>query len=388
MPFQCEPQHAFGYEFCHTSCPARAAGVFELVRVEREADRPASDPRSIDVAVLDMNHGWPNIGHDAIVMEVQTIACDIRERLADAKLRVRAVSYDVRLHGQIPPRPRNTGVGAGGIYVGTGGPGHLDPRLNDGIAEGSQGIHENPAWEPPLFALFDAIRDNPSTALLGVCHTFGVMCRWLGVATPVLRGPDKGGKSAGIVDNVLTSAARTHPWFRHLAEDARDGCRISILDNRLYDLIPTAPRTDVLALSFESAESGNGGAGCSAMGESLTMVQVTPAASENMPRILAVNHHPEVVNRSRLLTLLWQKRARGEVSHAWYEERAAAMTQTLRDEASDRALDLTSRYTFFEPLRFHIYQQVRQRAEALGNPIDLDEAAVLDWAAASRAARL
>jgi hypothetical protein len=202
----------------------------------------------------------------------------------------------------------------------------------------------------------------------------------------VLRGPEKGGKSAGIVDNVLTSTARTHAWFHHLAEDARDGCRISILDNRLYDLIPTARRTDVLALSFES---GNG-AGCSAMGESLTMMQVATATNgaEVMPRILAVNHHPEVVNRSRLLTLLWQKRARGEVSHAWYEERAAAMTQTLRDEASDRALDLTSRYTFFEPLRFHIYQQVRQRAEALGAPIDLDEAAVLDWAAASRAARL
>jgi hypothetical protein len=64
------------------------------------------------------------------------------------------------------------------------------------------------------------------------------------------------------------------------------------------------------------------------------------------------------------------------------------MTQTLRDESSDRGLDLTSRYTFFEPLRFHIYQHVRRRAAALGETIDLDEAAVLDWAAASRAARL
>jgi hypothetical protein len=369
MPFQCEPQHTFGYEFCHTSCPARAAGVFELVRVEKDADRPRQDARVVDVAVLDMNHGWPNIGHDAIVMAVQTIACDIRETLAAARLRVRAVSYDVRLRGQIPARPVS-----GGIYVGTGGPGHLDPRLNDGVVEGSQGIRENPAWEAPLFELFEAIHENPSTALLGVCHTFGVMCRWLGVAEPVLRGAEKGGKSAGIVDNVLTGEARRHNWFRHLAEESRDGSRISILDNRLYDLIPTGRWTDVLALSYEAS------------GESLTMMEV--ARGEAMPRILAVNHHPEVVNRSRLLTLLWQKRARGEVSHAWYEERAAAMTQTLRDEASDRALDLTSRYTFFEPLRFHIYQQVRTRAEALGEAIDLDEAAVLDWASASRAARL
>jgi hypothetical protein len=378
MAFQCEPQHTFGDEYCLTRCPARAAGVFELVRVEREADRPRPDPRAIDVSVLDMNHGWPNVGHDAIVMAIQTIACDVREALAASQLRVRAVSYDVRRSGQIPPRP----TARGGIYVGTGGPGHLDPRRNDGVSEGSQGILEDPSWEAPLFALFHEIHENNAAALLGVCHTFGVMCRWLGVAEPVLRGPDKGGKSAGIVDNILTSKARTHTWFRHLAEESRDGSRISILDNRLYDLIPTGAWTDVLALSYETGDE------LGACGESLTMMEVAAAQGEAMPRILAVNHHPEVVNRSRLLTLLWQKRARGEVSHAWYEERARAMTQTLRDEASDRGLDLTSRYTFFEPLRFHIYQQVRRRAEALGEPIDLDEASVLDWAAASRAARL
>jgi hypothetical protein len=114
------------------------------------------------------------------------------------------------------------------------------------------------------------------------------------------------------------------------------------------------------------------------------MMEVDREADTVMPRILAVNHHPEVVNRARVLTLLWQKRARGEVSHAWYEERAAAMTQTLRDESSDRGLDLTSRYTFFEPLRFHIYQHLRRRAESLGERIDVDEAAVLDWARIAR----
>jgi hypothetical protein len=373
MAFQCEPQHTFGYDYCITRCPSIATGVFEHVRVEREADRPATDPRTLDVAVLDMNHGWPNVGHDAIVMGIQTIACDIRETLLAARLRVRAISYDVRRGGVIPPRPdAHAGTGAaGGIYVGTGGPGHLDPHANDGISAGSQGIHENPAWEAPLFALFDAIHDHRGAALLGVCHTFGVMCRWLGVARPVLRGADKGGKSAGIVENVLTPEAGTHPWFRHLIEDAH-GDRISILDNRLYDLIPTGAWRDVRALSYEST------------GESLTMIEVDQEAGEAMPRILAVNHHPEVVNRARLLTLLWQKRARGEVSHAWYEERAAAMTQTLRDESSDRGLDLTSRYTFFEPLRFHIYQQLRHKAEALGGTIDLDEAAVLHWARIAR----
>jgi len=60
------------------------------------------------------------------------------------------------------------------------------------------------------------------------------------------------------------------------------------------------------------------------------------------------------------------------------------MTQTLRDESSARGLDLTSRYTFFEPLRFHIYQHLRRRAESLGERIDVDEAAVLDWARIAR----
>jgi hypothetical protein len=376
MTFQCEPQHTFGYEYCLTRCPSISTGVFEQIRVDRESDRPAADPRVLDVAVLDMNHGWPNVGHDAIVMAIQTIACDAREALLAARLRVRAVSYDVRRGGVIPARP-----GAfGGVFVGTGGPGHLDPRKNDGVSPGSQGIEDDPSWEAPLFALFDAIHDHHVAALLGVCHTFGVMCRWLGVAEPVLRGSEKGGKSAGILDNVLTPEAGAHPWFRHLVEEAH-GDRISILDNRLYDLIPTGAWRDAVALSYESGSPDHAG-------ESLTMMQVAPATGEIMPRILAVNHHPEVVNHARILTLLWQKRARGEVSHAWYEERAQAMTQTLRDEASDRGLDLTSRYTFFEPLRFHIYQHLRRRAEALGESLDLDEAAVLDWAAASRAARL
>src|SRR5689334_15059183 len=144
MAFQCEPQHTFGYDYCMTRCPSIATGVFELVRVEREADRPSPDPRVLDVAVLDMNHGWPNVGHDAIVMAIQTIACDVREILLASRLRVRAISYDVRRGLVIPPRPD----AHGGIYVGTGGPGHLDPRQNDGVSPGSQGIREDPGWEP------------------------------------------------------------------------------------------------------------------------------------------------------------------------------------------------------------------------------------------------
>jgi hypothetical protein len=378
MLFECGLQQARGEEFCLGECPARAAGVFEYVRVEREDDRPADDPSAIDVAVLDMNHGWPNIGHDAIVMGIQTMACEIREELLAAGLRVRAVSYDVRRGGVIPPAPA-TGSD-GGVFVGTGGPGHLDPRRNDGVSEGSQTIAENPAWEAPLFGWFDAVRAHPQAALLGICHTFGVMCRWLRLAEPVLRGPEKGGKSAGVIDNVLTPAASAHPWFQRMIAESPGGPRIRILDNRLYDLIPAADarvRLDIAVLSHETR--GTGGP----PGDSLTMIEVARDANGVMPRMLAVNHHPEIVNRTRVLMVLWQKRAKGEVTHQWYEERARAMTQTLQDEDSDRRLDLTSRYTLVEPLRFHLYRQIRLRAERIGRPMTLHEDRVLEAAPVS-----
>jgi hypothetical protein len=393
--FECGPQQARGEEFCLAECPARAAGAFEYVRVEHEDQRPPDDPSAVDVGVLDMNHGWPNIGHDAIVMGIQTMACDIREELRAAGLRVRAVSYDVRRGGVIPhaPSPRfanGSGGSAGsndsyandgGVFVGTGGPGHLDPRRNDGVSPGSQTIAENPAWEAPLFAWFDAVRAHPGAALLGICHTFGVMCRWLRLAEPVLRGAEKGGKSAGVIDNLLTPAASAHPWFQRMIAESPDGPRIRILDNRLYDLIPSEDarvRPDIAILSRET--HGPGGP----PGDSLTMIEVARDANGVMPRMLAVNHHPEIVNRTRVLMVLWQKRARGEVTHQWYEERARAMTQTLQDEDSDRRLDLTSRYTLVEPLRFHLYRQIRLRAERLGRPVRLHEDRVMEAAAVSK----
>lgn len=344
--------------------------VFEAIRVDRAADRPAPAPDAVDVAVLDMNHGWPNIGHDAILLGIQTMAGEIQQELQTAGLRVRAISYDLRRGAGLPPLPDPNGDG--GVTVGTGGPGHLDPRRNDGISEGSQTIVEDPAWEAPFFAFLDAVRAHPTAALLGVCHTFGVMCRWLGVAEPVLRGPEKGGKSAGVLDNLLTPAAERHPWFRRLVAESPEGTRIRVLDNRLYDLIPRWGAVNGATILSRETD-GLGGP----VGESLTMIEVARDPGGIMPRILAVNHHPEIVNHTRVLMVLWQKRARGEVSHEWYEERARAMRQTLEDEDSDRRLDLTSRYTFFEPLRFHLYRQIRLRAARIGRPIALHEDRVL-----------
>src|SRR5687768_769527 len=204
--YTCALKRAHGKDFCLSECPARDPAVYDYVRIERPEDIPAKDPHVIDVAILDMNHGWPNMGHDSLVQVVKDAACDLAPVLAESGLRIRALSYEVRRRHMIPEAPG----GRFAVYIGTGGPGHIDPPHNAGIAEESQGIDEDPAWQGPLFALFDGIRASEEAALVAVCHSFGVMCRWSGAAHPVLRSGAKGGKSAGVQENVLTEDAARH----------------------------------------------------------------------------------------------------------------------------------------------------------------------------------
>ena len=343
MPFDCQHRQKFGPDICLTDCPSTAEhGGCEYARVERAGDLPPAAPDVIDVALLDMHHGWPNLGHAALVHGVQNAVCDLQTDLAAAGLRFRVLSYDVRRGAQIPEPPG----GRHAIYVGTGGPGHLDPAKNDGISPGSQGIDEDPRWEGPLFELFDRIRADDDAVLLAVCHTFGVMCRWLGVAEAVLRGPQKGGKSAGILENVLTVEAAEHPWFERLARELPDRRRLRVLESRLYDLIPTpGPLPDgVTIIAHETL--GVGGP----RGDAITMVEFARDADGGMPRIFAVNHHPEIVNRPRQLTILRKRMERGEVTADWYAERAAALTEDIHDYR-DRALHVTSSFTLLAPLR-------------------------------------
>ena len=54
------------------------------------------------------------------------------------------------------------------------------------------------------------------------------MCRWAGVARPVLRAPAKGGKSSGILENILTPEALSHPWFARFSEHLPDRLRPTV----------------------------------------------------------------------------------------------------------------------------------------------------------------
>jgi hypothetical protein len=364
MPIACRNKQLFGKSYCVTDCPTRAENSpLEYVRVIEPDEVPPAHPRVVDVPILDMNYGWPNLGHDSIVHAVMDAGCDLIPQLFEAGLSIRVLSFEVRRHRMIPDGP-----GRYALYLGTGGPGHIDPHLNDG-SEGSQGIHEDPSWEPGLFRLFDEIRAHEDAALVSVCHTFGVMCRWAGIAQPVLRPAEKGGKSVGLLENVLTTEAQAHPWFGQLADELPDRRRLRIVDHRLFDLIPDAgelPR-GFTALGHETL--GIGGPA----GDALTMAEFARDPSGIMPRIMGVNHHPEIVDRSRQLMILRQKLGRGEISEDFFVDRTRTLAETYPEDGTDQRLHLTSDFTLLGPLRFHLYRQVRLRAEALGRRLDVDE---------------
>ncbi len=223
------------------------------------------------------------------------------------------------------------------------------------------------------FRLFDAILAREDAALLGICHSFGVMCRWSGAADESLRGPEKG-KSTGILENMLTPEARQHPWFKRFSDELPDGRRLRVVENRLFDLLPGKDGFPpwVLPIGYETL--GLGGP----RGNAVTMLEFARDAKGVMPRIFAVNHHPEIVDRFRQVMILNQKRDRGEVTNEWYQERLEILTRVYPDENSDQRLHVTSDYTLLGPLRFHVYRAVRQRAEALGLRVPFHEDQVLD----------
>lgn len=345
------------------STAGTATESFPYIRVETPADIPSAQPDIVDVVVLDMNHRWPNMGHDAIVNAIGALGSRLTPFLG-GKLSLRVLSFDVRACLVIPESPGDRFQ----LYLGTGGPGHLDPLLNDGESFSSQGIKEDPSWQQPVYALFDSIKADPDAALIAVCHTFGVLCRWSGIARPVLRGLDKGGKSSGVVENVLTAAGLSHPWFKRFQEELPVKRHFKVIDSRLFDLIPDpeAKPDGAIALAFETGSDHQ-------PGEALTMAEFARDRNGIMPRMLAVNHHPEVIDRTHAMTVLREKFARAEVSYQWYHERAAVLTAQLEDPRLEAVLRLTSQFTFIFPLQYQLMRILRMRSESLGFTSEIDE---------------
>lgn len=321
---------------------------FEYVRVEDSA--PPAARGCLDIAILDMNHSWPNLGHDGIVHAILDAAEASRDALVGAGVKVRALSYDVRRRGTLPPNQD----GRFQVYVATGGPGHLDPRQNDGVSEWAQGVREEAGWEAPLFRLFDAIVSHPKAALIGICHSFGLMCRWSGIARPVLREE----KSSGVLTNVLSEAAIQHPWFSRFAEELPDHRHYRVVDNRLFDLI-LDDTCGVNCLAFESENSA-----------AVTMLEFARDSEGQMPRVFGMNHHPEIIDREHVLTVLNEKRAHAEVSEKWYRERADTMGLLLQGE-NELQSRLTSEYTFLGPLRHNIATVIAERCDVHSNQISI-----------------
>jgi hypothetical protein len=370
VPILCEHKRSKGVSYCGADCTALKGGFFEHVRLAPSASLPKRDPSIVDVAILDMNHGWPNVGHEGVVSAFQDTACELAIPLQAAGMSLRAISFDVRRALQVPDAADDRFA----IYVGTGGPGHIDPRLNDASDPRAQGVVEDPAWEAPLFRLFDAIGKRDDAALLAVCHTFGLMCRWLNVADPVARGPEKGGKSEGVLDNLLTDSAREHPLFSAFAQALGPEGRLRVLDSRLYDLIPRSDAARHVAILATETLGVNG-----PPGDAMTMMEVARDASGRMPRIFGVNHHPEIVDRSNLMGMLKIKLDRGEITKEWYDLRMSTLSENFPDERNDRQLHATSDFTFLGPLRFHVTRAIRVRAEELGrgfsrHEIEIDRA--------------
>lgn len=343
------------------SATAETSHRFEFVRIGHQGDVPPPDEKAIDVAVLDMHHGRPNLSHDSVVDAIRTISGYFDPFLGGAGLTLRVLSYDVRGTKMLP----ELAGGRFSLYIGTGGPGHFDPRRNDGEQPWSHGVRDSLSWETPLFKLFESIAENYSSVLVGICYTFGLLCRWSGVATPRVRGGEKGGRSSGARENILSLEAGSHPWFARFSREL-GSTRFRVLEDRVFDLAPTMFPEGITPLAWEPADPG-------VVSDAVTMIEFARDVHMVMPRIWGMQFHPEVVDRKHALSIVEKKRLRGEVSDDWYRERIASLSSRLAREDFQQILRTTAQYTFLLPLEYHIARLIRLRRETLGYTQNFEE---------------
>jgi hypothetical protein len=83
-----------------------------------------------------------------------------------------------------------------------------------------------------------------------------------------------------------------------------------------------------------------------------------------VPRIFAVNHHPEIPDALELAELLERKLAQREVTRDWYESRAALVDELLRRNHSEPARLLAAGYSFGFLLRDGLREAVEAASKA------------------------
>ena len=330
MPFDCQHRQKHGPDICLTDCPSTAEhGGCEYARVERAGDLPPAEPDVIDVALLDMHHGWPNLGHDALVHAVQNAVCDLQTAWlppdcgsacspttcggATDPGAARGPSRHLRRHGRAGP-PRSA--------------------MNDGRVARLAGHREDPRWEAPLFGLFDRIRaDERRRAARGLPH----LRRHVPLAGRRRGRPARRRTRAARARASSRTCSRTRPQSTRGSGGSRASCPISgacacsTTVSTTSSRGPARCRTASTIIAHETL--GVGGP----RGEALTMVEFARDADGVMPRDLRREPPSRDREPAQAADDPAQALERGEVTPEWYAERVAALTEDIRRPRRSRA---------------------------------------------------
>ena len=277
---------------------------------------------------------------------------------------MRVLSYDVRAAAHDPGGAR---AGASRSTSAPAGPGHIDPRAQRRRrAEGARASTRTRPGKRRCSRSSTRIRGQRRRgAARGVPHLrrdVPLVGRGRRRAARPRQGRQERGRPGERADRRGRAGTRGSAASRRAARTDR---RLRVVDNRLFDLIPDADRCP-RGVHRPSATRRCGVGGPT--GDAVTMIEFArdargrhaarvrgePPSRDRRPLPPDADPRPEARPR------------RGD--RGWFEDRARVLTETYSDDARDQRLHLTSDYTLLGPLRFHLYRQVRRRAEALGRP--------------------
>ena len=256
MPFDCDHRRTLGPDVCPAACHAVDAAARSPTSgptsrrdlptpepgVARRL-RPRHEPRLAEHRPRRHRHG----GADGGLRPGRT-------RSPRAGLRIRVVSCDVRRGLVVPPLPD----ARGGLYLGTGGPGHIDPALQR--RRRRQPGHRRVAGLG--VAALRALRRRARPPRRGADRHLPHLRRDEPLARRRRSGaarPREGRQErrhrrhradAGSRPRIPGSAR----WRSGVADEPGHAGRIRVLDSRLYDLLPRpAMAATVTPLGFEAA---------------------------------------------------------------------------------------------------------------------------------------